>query len=121
AGGRGTRLSGRRTGRSRAVRGRPPPTRPGVGPPGGARAPDTAAAGRERGRGDGRGRPRGGRPLTAPRVGALPVGPVRVHCYDRDGRARRGTSGALYPQSALAGLNARPRIGPMGTATARRR
>ncbi len=30
--------------------------------------------------------------------------------YDRGGRARRGVSGALYPQSASAGLNARPRV-----------
>ncbi len=39
-----------------------------------------------------------------------------------DGRARRGASGALYPQSATAGLNPRPRGRPAGqSADARRR
>jgi hypothetical protein len=34
-------------------------------------------------------------------------------------RARRGRSGALYPQSALAGLNARPRVVAFGASTPR--
>ncbi len=33
----------------------------------------------------------------------------RARPYDRPGRARRGTSGALHPQSATAGLNSRSR------------
>lgn len=30
--------------------------------------------------------------------------------FNKFGRARRGGSGALYPQSATAGLNSRPRV-----------
>jgi hypothetical protein len=41
--------------------------------------------------------------------------------YHRDGRARRGASGALYPQSAPAGLNPLPRSGIADPARARRR
>jgi hypothetical protein len=41
--------------------------------------------------------------------------------YHRDGRARRGASGALYPQSALAGLNPLPRSGIADPARVRRR
>jgi hypothetical protein len=41
--------------------------------------------------------------------------------YHRDGRARRGASGALYPQSAPAGLNSLPRFGIADPARARRR
>jgi len=33
-------------------------------------------------------------------------------CYTTSGRARRGASGSLYPQSATAGLNSRPRLHP---------
>ena len=36
-------------------------------------------------------------------------------------RARRGASGALYPQSALAGLNSRPRVRPSGPVRRARR
>jgi hypothetical protein len=35
--------------------------------------------------------------------------PLRHSATIRRGRARRGTSGALYPQSATAGLNSRSR------------
>ncbi len=41
--------------------------------------------------------------------------------YHRGGRARRGASGALYPQSAPAGLNPLPRSGIADPARARRR
>ena len=41
--------------------------------------------------------------------------------YHRDGRARRGASGALNPQSALAGLNPLPRSGIADPARVRRR
>ena len=37
--------------------------------------------------------------------------PNAIARYHRDGRARRGASGALYPQSAPAGLNSLPRSG----------
>jgi hypothetical protein len=38
-----------------------------------------------------------------------PDGPAGAPCYHPGGRARRGTSGALYLQSAPAGLNSLPR------------
>ena len=38
-----------------------------------------------------------------------PIDRCRPRPYHRPGRARRGTSGALHPQSATAGLNPRPR------------
>ena len=41
--------------------------------------------------------------------------PRRVACLDD--RARRGISGALYPQSALAGPNARLRVAASGAST----
>jgi hypothetical protein len=39
--------------------------------------------------------------------------------YTRNGRARRGAGGALYPQPASAGLNSSSRSGASGLATAR--
>ena len=47
--------------------------------------------------------------------------PNAIARYHRDGRARRGASGALYPQSAPAGLNPLPRSGIADPAGARRR
>ena len=38
--------------------------------------------------------------------------------YNGTGRARRGVSGALHPQSAIAGLNSPPRGGGVGSAPA---
>ena len=77
---------------------------------------------------------RGGRRRDAPRVrdadGAALAGahprrrtmcptttPWRPRCrYNEGGRARRGVSGALYPQSAIAGLNSPPRGRVIGSA-----
>ena len=57
-----------------------------------------------------RGRGRGARALT----------PLRGAPTIVAGRARRGASGALYPQSAQAGLNARLRVWHLGTVSAQR-
>jgi len=40
----------------------------------------------------------------------------QIAYYYVSGRARRGTSGALYPQSAIAGSNSPSRSGPLGLA-----
>lgn len=53
--------------------------------------------------------------LLPEEAGALRALPVREgNAILSADRARRGASGALDPQSALAGLNSLPRSGPLG-------
>ena len=61
-----------------------------------------------------RGNPSGVRipPSPPPRRDPPGLTDVEAQRYDRRGRARRGTSGALYPQSAIAGPNSRSRSTP---------
>ena len=62
---------------------------------------------------------RGAALAGAGRRGARPQGRSRLllRCrYNERGRARRGVSGALYPQSAIAGLNSPPRGRVVGSA-----
>ena len=69
--------------------------------PGAGHMPQFYGAGRRRGRRRPRGRARRRRARSC-------FPPGRAGSLD-NGRARRGASGALYPQSATAGLNSRPR------------